>query len=442
MCFYETVDVKDMAQARERRAFNQALLLQKHGQTLVSFCLNIAGPLKATPLYKKAFLRGLSKIEAILSSLHYLESARILMEEKTGFEALLAINGDAFLLKRLFCALEQNDGIGRLYDIDVIDKEGNKLSRNAPRPCLVCQKEDGVCAASRAHPLSEIIEKTDAMIVNTLQEDCAERLSLLAEKALLYELAVSPKPGLVDRFNSGAHSDMDFFSFLDSALVLRPFFKNCALFALRTEDKNPENLFLFLQQNGMLAEMDMRLATHGVNTHKGAIFSLSLALGAAAYTKSQDPGTICQNIQSLFSAYIAPSLQSSPNTNGLKLFQKSGVKGARGQAMNGYRIITERLLPKLKAMLAAGKSINDAALSTLLLCISLLDDTNLLKRAGEEGAKCFQKRAGSLVDGNPASLFAFDEEAIQNGISPGGSADMLALCLFFYFLEQEGDLYP
>ncbi len=50
-------------------------------------------------------------------------------------------------------------------------------------------------------------------------------ISQLALKALLYEVSLSPKPGLVDRFDNGAHDDMSFMTFIDSMIALSPFFR-------------------------------------------------------------------------------------------------------------------------------------------------------------------------------------------------------------------------
>ena len=104
-----------------------------------------------------------------------------------------------------------------------------------------------------------------------MNQRLADRIARDACRALLYEVNVTPKPGLVDRNNNGSHRDMDIFTFADSACALYPYFKSCALQGLAGKE-NPQELFCSLRPLGREAEEQMKQATNGVNTHKGAIF--------------------------------------------------------------------------------------------------------------------------------------------------------------------------
>ncbi len=104
-------------------------------------------------------------------------------------------------------------------------------------------------------------------------------------KALLYEVSVSPKPGLVDRFNNGSHHDMDFYSFVDSSVALIPHFKSMLRIGIETAMETPEKTFRKLQYEGMNAESAMFNETQNVNTHKGAIFSIGIICGAIGRLK-------------------------------------------------------------------------------------------------------------------------------------------------------------
>lgn len=64
---------------------------------------------------------------------------------------------------------------------------------------------------------------------------------------------------------------MDIFTFADSACALYPYFKSCALQGLAGKE-NPQDLFCSLRPLGREAEEQMKQATNGVNTHKGADF--------------------------------------------------------------------------------------------------------------------------------------------------------------------------
>ena len=136
-----------------------------------------------------------------------------------------------------------------------------------------------VCARSRRHSAEELARRTREIIVDHFQTKRASRIAELAERALLCELAVTPKPGLVDMETNGAHEDMDRFTFVRSACALRPCFERCA--RLGMENRSTEETFFRLRREGLLAEETMLAATGGVNTHKGAIFSLGLLCCAA-----------------------------------------------------------------------------------------------------------------------------------------------------------------
>ena len=64
---------------------------------------------------------------------------------------------------------------------------------------------------------------------------------------------MTPKPGLVDRKNSGSHRDMDIFTFLNSTSVLFPYFERCVRQAMGGT-LGPEELLAALRWEGKLAE--------------------------------------------------------------------------------------------------------------------------------------------------------------------------------------------
>jgi triphosphoribosyl-dephospho-CoA synthase len=117
----------------------------------------------------------------------------------------------------------------------------------------------------------------------TLKTELCEYISKCAVQSMLYEVTATPKPGLVDRANSGAHKDMDFFSFMSSSAVLGPFFYRCARKGVEYDSPNVEGLFHQIRGLGVEAEHKMFQATGGVNTHKGLIFSLGIICAAAGY---------------------------------------------------------------------------------------------------------------------------------------------------------------
>jgi hypothetical protein len=211
----------------------------------------------------------------------------------TGCEQLWAVDADAEILKREMTLIEDMDELGRLFDIDVLDTNGVKLSRDSrgiERTCLICGGPVRACARSRAHTADELFARAHQVIDGYFLKADASRIAMAAQRALLTEAIVTPKPGLVDRENSGAHTDMDLFTFADSACVLRDYFEKCAGTGLAAGDTEPDVLFEKLRYHGLNAEEQMLGMTHGVNTHKGALFSLGILCCAAGM-----PGDIFEN---------------------------------------------------------------------------------------------------------------------------------------------------
>ena len=104
------------------------------------------------------------------------------------------------------------------------------------------------------------MKKANAIIDAHFEAAFAKRTAENAQRALLFEVAVTPKPGLVDRHNAGAHRDMDVFTFIDSACALRPYFETCARIGLAHRGKT-RGRALTLRVPGLLAEDAMRRAT-------------------------------------------------------------------------------------------------------------------------------------------------------------------------------------
>ena len=276
----ERVTVPDMMNAREARAQAQRMLLERHpGASVVCLCMNIAGPIKRTEKIERAFAWGASAVRAVLEPYETLFDAEI--HEKTGPEAMLCLHGDAQEIKRRLCFLEDGCALGRLLDIDVIAPDGRKLSRTeiglSPRKCLLCENDAPVCARSRAHSADQLFARAGEIIDAHFEEAFIRRTAENAQRALLCEVAVTPKPGLVDRHNSGAHDDMDVFTFIHSACTLCGYFAACTRIGLAHRGGDAQACFDALRVPGLLAEAGMRRATAGVNTHKGAIFSLGIA---------------------------------------------------------------------------------------------------------------------------------------------------------------------
>ena len=97
------VTAADMMAARERRAERQKELLEQGG-ALISFTLNIPGPLKISPLWERGFNEGCRLIEARLAQEKWPVKHRSRYAETTGYEAFWLLDAPADKLKRAMVA--------------------------------------------------------------------------------------------------------------------------------------------------------------------------------------------------------------------------------------------------------------------------------------------------------------------------------------------------
>ncbi|MBQ7543962.1 MAG: triphosphoribosyl-dephospho-CoA synthase CitG [Synergistaceae bacterium] len=267
----------------------------------------------------------------------------------------------------------------------------------------------------------------------------------LALEAMLVEVSVTPKPGLVDRNNSGAHSDMGFFTFLKSAAGLRGWFDVFAEAGQNAsrEGISPAELFLELRRIGIEAERDMFTATGGINTHKGEIFSLGVLSACAGYCAGEVTaeevmrlaGEVCAGLCGRDFAGVED--KRNP-TKGERVYIEHGITGIRGEAEAGYPCVRDAGLPALTKYLADGLTMNDALAFTLLHIMAVNQDTNIIARHDISTSREVMSTAQRLIDGRPSleDLLRLDAEYISRNISPSGSADLLAATYFLYALTH------
>ena len=274
----------------------------------------------------------------------------------------------------------------------------------------------------------------------------------LALRALLTELSLTPKPGLVDRYNNGSHHDMNFDTFLNSAMALFPFFVRYTVAGF-SHHGSLNTLFSTLRSIGQEAETAMLHATKGANTHKGANFSFAVLLGATGYWLQQHPDkpfdststdAICTYVQQLCAKVVHTDLHGltseQATTHGERLFVTYGVTGIRGQAAAGYPEVTQLVLPFWRNNRPIDCCYH--GLQALLLLMNSLTDSNLIHRGGWDAWQTVKQESQQLLQlAQDRQIFLkalsqYDETLQQRHLSPGGSADLLALSYFLAFLEQ------
>lgn len=155
------VSLEEMLDARERRADRQRIMLERNGGCVISFTINIPGPVKINPFIQKTFHEGLDQIRRKLNEAGIDIIQKEQKAEKTGCEALLSVAHDAMEIKGMMVAIEEGHPLGRLFDIDVINGEGCPVSRTQlgypPRRCPVCGGIGHECSRSRRHDYKELL---------------------------------------------------------------------------------------------------------------------------------------------------------------------------------------------------------------------------------------------------------------------------------------------
>ena len=300
-------------------------------------------------------------------------------------------------------------------------------------------------------------------------EELVEIVGWNVRNALLGEVYATPKPGLVDRRDTGSHSDMSYETFLLSTEAITPYLAEMFEEGLRSggNTENPENVFLGIRKTGMEAEKAMYAATGNVNTHKGMIFTMGILLAAAGLIAGEklsrfsdaQQNDSCKSYERVESRFFdidriletgrnmsyrilekdfLEMAKREPRSHGEKLFHKYGEKGIRGQAMEGFPIIKEIGLPAMRKYLSiAGDTElrseiaeratlrhrlledegsmrdehfeNAVNISTLIAIMSDLNDTNVLTRSSYEDMEWLKGESAEIVKIGAA----FSEEGLS-----------------------------
>lgn len=446
------VSLMEMLDARERRVQHQQMLLQQYHKPLICFTMNICGPVKDSPLIRRGFERGRQLLQqqffrAKLTPLH-----RDVTREATGCEAFYILDADPLFIKKFTTDIEDATPLGRLFDMDVLCPDGRKVEREElhlpGRRCLICGGPAKVCSSRRVHTVAELQAKTTAILTEARDNQDTADAARQAVRALLYEVTTTPKPGLVDRRNSGSHRDMNVFTFMDSAAALYPYFEACVRVGRATAEQPAPETFEALRPLGCQAEGEMLDATGGVNTHKGAVFSVGItcaALGRLDRECWADPARVLTEVSAMTAGLtdrdFANVTAENASTVGQRLYVQYGITGVRGQVEAGLPAVLKVGLPALEVGRAMGYDFDRAGGGALLAILANSTDTNIIARSSRERQLVLTEELKALLAKTPypdkAALAALDDRFIAENLSPGGSADLLALTYLLYFFKTE-----
>ncbi len=285
------------------------------------------------------------------------------------------------------------------------------------------------------------------------KETTAHQIASMAQRAVLYEVTATPKPGLVDRIDSGAHKDMDFYTFMDSSVSLYKGFFDCAMVGLSFEGSDLTELLDQIRMPGRVSETSMFTATKNINTHKGIVFTLGIACAAVGVLKkNEDPikmEAVCEIVAKMTHNLIEKDFKDvhlkEPETltYGEQYYAHYGFTGIRGEVASGFKTIREMTFETLRNWAPEDHlSINELLLELLLRLMQSAEDTNLVTRGGIDGLVYAKRQARQFIEaGGMQQLDAVEKLAEMNlafcdmRLSPGGSADLLAVSVFLAMNE-------
>ena len=317
-----------------------------------------------------------------------------------------------------FVGSEPTDPLTRRYNELMRQQLGDDHICEIPR----MEKYGSVVSASRvrraieANSLWQAIELVPSSTIPYI-------IAHLATRALQAELDTTPKPGLVDKRDNGAHRDMDHALMLRSIRALHPYFIRLAQLGCSSPQPPHDDIVRI----GIEAERAMFEATGGVNTYKGALFSMGLAVIAAG------GAALCHNTNAMSSsiAALASRFPVTKGTHGSEAKTRACLKGALDNARDGYRMLFEAWLPFYETCV---ESADPYALhKTLLRIMCDLDDTNIVYRTSLATMLQVKEESKQLLQSfSIMGLETMNSKFMRCNISPGGSADMLSLVVFLY----------
>ncbi len=456
----QQVDLTAVLAAKEQKAALRDQLLLTYGLPVVSVSINMPGPLKTGGRVRDLLQFAVRQFRSAAQA-HGLEiAAEQFFYPVTGPYAFLVVNGKAEKCKSIAVAIESADEVARLLDLDVFDAAGTQISRDRLglplRGCYLCGEPALVCMRSASHTQAEVCREAErrlelfAALRTQPWDKRVWDIAARATQAMLMEAACTPAPGLVDMVNAGAHDDMDFFTFLQSSAALSGTMLRCAAAGWEHQGKAAQ-LLPVLRHIGLSGERDMFAATGGVNTQKGLLFLLGVLAAAAALnlrqTSASDEAAVFKQVANISRGIVARELEplrfkdrSALATAGERLYVEHGIVGIRGELEAGLPGVRKMGLPCLREALAAGLTLNDALVHSLMGLMTMVEDTTIINRHGVAVLQDVQQKAqqimvdgGMLSDDGRLQILALDDTFIRRNISPGGTADMLAATYFIEF---------
>ncbi len=446
-------EIDEFLEHREIRVEHQEELLKNTlGATIATVRVNYPGIKKSNYVSD-----NIGKI--MYDDIRNFYKSSIIYEEyyknREGFIGHFIFNVDYATVKKQLVYIEENHILGRCVDLDVyyMKRDENSdidticgVSRRdlgmSSRKCFLCDKEAKICSRCQTHNVEDLEKYFTLKYEKYLKyinkrESISYSISQFALKGIISEISTMPSFGLVSPTTMGSHRDMDYYTFMDSSFAIIPYIKKMSMVGYSYE--TPKTIFSAIRAIGIECEEEMFKATKGVNTHKGMIFLigvLAAALGKVMYEdlKFEEVENIlkdmCEDILDDFK-----DINKKHNlTHGERLYVELGFAGIRGEVRAGLPIIFKEIMPKYMESQLKG---NNLFAHTLLRLMSKVQDSTIVYRHNIDKLYEVQRDSQNILDlggfytheGTMAAM-DFENKCIENNISPGGSADLLAVVIF------------
>lgn len=455
--------LENILHARDKRADYRRGFAEA-GFPSLSVSLNIAGYPKSNHSTKAFFAILINDLKDYLKAnkinINIQQEVNITDYDGDFFIVPLSKNSDVIAIKAITERYEANHSAGRVIDIDITTAGFEPISSGKRKKCIVCKNQAAVdCMRSKNHPLTEVRKVTfgviDTFISNKRDEIIKRQLSSYIIKSLLYEISLTPKPGLVDFADSGIHTDMNYYTFINSTSTLTSYFNDIINLAVTDKNADLKTALPQIRFIGIKAERAMFDQTKGVNTQKGGIFLLGLSAYAAAYTITNHGFfdiNVCSDIIKTVCKDIVNNELVNGNadqSHGVECFKKYGSGGARDEAENGMQTAIKYGYNLLKSSgIVLNRNSNKKTLDThlfacLLNIMSNNVDSNILYRSNQltiEEFKTLSYSAYLQIKNGIEPQLALTELTLfcnNHRISAGGSADLLSVAIFFYLCKQQ-----
>lgn len=439
--------IHEFLKDREVRVKNQEMLLKNYkGKILITIRINYPGIEKSNYITDNI-------VDIIYNEIYTYYKNYIVYnnryKNKEGLIYNIVMDMDIITVKKLMIQIEEKHILGRCVDIDVYEYKDQgiigisrlDLNKN-PRKCFICELDAKICSRAKTHSIDNI-KKFFEVAYKKYQEksnhidSLSYDLSQISLKAMISEVSTFPSFGLVSPINNGSHRDMNYYTFLDSSIAIVPYLKEIAKISYTYVES--KYLFESIRKIGVKCEEKMFKATNGVNTHKGMIFLMGICISATmkAIYQNKDFYYIQYIIQEMCSDILLDFSNLKDKkylTHGEKLYLRYGFTGIRGQVKDGLSIIFHNIIDKFEN---TNLNENDLYTQILIELISVVEDSTIVHRNDINTLRKVQEDAIELLNiGGVKTLQGKNKikqlecEYINNNISPGGSADLLAVSIF------------